>query len=545
MRQSINRPSTLRHFTWLFSAALAFTLSACSASVTDTPQVAQVQLTPPSASLEAGRTLVLVARPTDASGAAVTTRQITWSSNNTQVATVSAAGVVSARVPGEARIAASVGGQSATTTITVTGREVASVQVAPVSVSVRVTRTAQLSASALDADGVPLSGRTFTWSSSNTSVATITQAGVITAVAPGAATITATTEGRSGQAAVTVTPEPVASVTIAPTRDTLAVGTDRTFVATVRDESGAALTGRTVVWNVSDPAIATVSSTGVVTARSPGTVTVVAVSENRVGQATLVVLQRLANAVILTPSSATLETNATVQLVTQVTDPSGNLIPGRVVTYTSNNTAAATVSNSGLVTARAPGVARITATSDGRSSVATITVIAVPVSTVQVSPLTNDVLTGSTVPLTVQVRSATGTLLTGRTVTWTSGAPSVATVSASGVVTAVSPGIAVIAATVDGISGFATVTVRAPTVAAIVITPNAPELTVDARVLLSASVRDGNGNILTGRAVTWRSSNEQVAFVSSTGTVIAISAGTATITATSEGVSASILVTVR
>lgn len=527
------------------AALLLFTVGCSSVDVTDSPGVASIDLTPPNASIEAGRTLALIARPTDANGTPITGRPIVWSSNNASVATVSSVGVVSARTAGDARIAASVDGQSAVATITVTEREVASVQVTPVAVSVRVKRTASLQARALDADGETLSGRTITWSSSNPGVATISAQGVISAVAPGAATITATSEGRSGQAAVTVTPEPVAAVVVTPERDTLAVGTERTMSASVRDAQGALLTDRSVAWSVSDPNIATVTSTGVVTALAPGSVSIVAVSESRVGQGTIVVLERLADAITLTPTSSTVEIGQTVQLTSQITDPSGNLITDRPVSYASDNATVATVSTTGRVTTRAAGVARITATSEGKTAVATITVIEVPVSEVRVTPANSTLIVGGSRTLSAQPRSASGTVITGRTVTWTSGAPGIATVSSSGEVSAVSPGTAVIAATADGVSGLATVTVQPRAIATVTITPVGPETTVAQQAQLTATLRDASNAILTQRLITWSSSNEAVAFVSSNGLVVGVGAGSAVITATSEGVSGTTTVIVR
>lgn len=528
------------------SAALVLAVAACTAAdITDTPTVVQVDLTPPTATVEAGRTVVLVARPTDADGQLITTRQITWSSNNQQIATVSSAGVVSARAAGEVRIAASAAGQSAVATITVTEREVASVQMTPVAVSVRVNRTAPLQARALDADGNTLANRPISWRTSDATVATVSAQGVVTAVAPGAATITATSGGRSGQAAVTVTPEPVATVTITPSRDTLAVGTDRALTATVRDADGALLTGRPVAWSVNDPEIARVSSQGVVTALAPGNVSVIGVSEGRVGQATIVVLARLANAITLTPGTSTLEVGSTVTLTTQVTDPFGNVLPGRVVVYRSDHQAVATVSTQGVVSAIARGTTRITATSDGRSTSALVTVIDVPVATVQILPAVADVPLATSRALTVQARSASGVVLSNRTVTWTSGAPDIATVTTAGVVSGLAPGVAVIAASVDGITGFSTITVRAPVVATVTITPNAPELTVNQQLQLAATARTSGGVLVPDRSIVWQSSNQQVAFVTSSGVLIGVGVGTATITATTEGVSGTTSVIVR
>jgi len=541
------RPArTLRRVFLTLRAALLLAVTACTASdVTDTPTVVQVDLTPPAATVEAGRTIVLVARPTDAGGQLITTRQITWSSNNQEIATVSSAGVVSARSAGEVRIAASAAGQSAVATITVTERDVASVQVTPVAVSVRVNRTAPLQARALDGDGNTLVNRPISWRSSDAAVATVSAQGVITAVAPGAATILATSEGRSGQAAVTVTAEPVATVTITPGRDTLAVGTVRALTAIVRDADGVALTGRAVAWSVSDPDVASVSSQGVVTARAPGTVSVIGVSEGRVGQAAIVVLARLANAITLTPGTSTLEVGGTVTLTTQVTDPLGNLLPGRVVVYSSDNQAVVTVSSQGVVSAVARGTARITATSDGRSTSAGVTVIDVPVATVQILPAAADVLLGTSRALSVQARSASGVVLSNRPVTWTTGAPDIATVTTVGVVSGLAPGVAVIAASVDGITGFSTITVRAPVVATVTISPNVPELTVNQQVQLEATPRTSGGVLVPGRSFVWQSSNQQVAFVTSSGVLIGLSAGSATITATTEGVSGTTSIIVR
>lgn len=532
-----------RHAITLAAACL---LSACATEqLTDTPVVASISLTPPSATVETGRSVPLAVQPRDANGAAIATSAVVWSSNNTQIATVSSAGVVSARSAGEARIAASAGGQSATALITVTERDVAAVQVLPVSVSVRVNRTAQLLARPVDAEGALLSGRALTWSSSDPTVATVTTDGLVTAVAPGAATITASSAGRSGQSAVTVTREPVATVIIAPARDTLAAGTDRALVATVQTDVGAVLTDRPIAWSVNNSAVASVSSTGVVTALAPGTVTVLAVSEGRVGQATIVVVARLADAITITPSAANVQVGGTLSLLVQVTDPNGNLLTDRPVGFSSDNSAVAIVSAAGVVSAMQPGVARITAVSEGKSTVATITVVPVPVASVVIVPAVGEVFVNSTRLLQVQARSATGALLTGRTVNWTTGSSAIATISDNGLLTGVSAGVTVVAATVDGVSAFATFTVRAPAVATVAITPLNPDIAVNGSVQLGTTVRDGTGVLLTGRSASWQSSNDAVAFVSSTGRVVGVSAGSAVISVTVEGVRATTTVLVR
>lgn len=546
-RTSFRRTSFRRTLVTAVAVALAsIALSACSQDATTTPiPVASITLTPENASVSAGATVSLSATLKDADGQVVTGQPISWSSNNTAVATVSRAGVVTTLSPGSARIAASSFGKSATATITVTAKPVAAVVMSSASVSMQVGTTTSLQARPVDSDGATLTGRTVTWTSSNTAVASVSQTGTITAISPGATTITATSEGRSAQSAVTVTLPAVNSVTVTPTRDTIGVGTERQLTAVLRDATGNALSGRVLTWGSSNVAVASVSSTGLVVGVAPGTVTITGTSEGRVGSATIVVLARLASAVILTPGSGTLVVGTTQPLTTQITDALGNLLTGRPVTYASDAPAVASVSATGVVTALSAGTARITATSEGKSGTATFTVIPIPVASVDVTPSPVAMLPGGTQQLTAVARSSSGAILTGRTVTWVSGAPSVVTVSANGLLTAVGNGVAVVLALVDDVAGTVSVTVGPPAIASITISPVSPSVTVGTSLQLTATLRDASGNGLTGRSITWTSADESIAFVSSTGQVLGLKTGTVRITATSEGVSASTIFTVR
>ncbi|MEO7998615.1 MAG: Ig-like domain-containing protein [Gemmatimonadaceae bacterium] len=530
------------------AVALLFALAAagCSDAVpTGTKAVETIELTSPAATVRAGGTLTLGVRLRDADGKPVDNVAVYWSSSNSSVATVSGVGVVTANTAGEVVIAASALGKSATTKISVADREVATVQIAPTSVSVRIGTTVPLLAQTTDAEGNALSNRQITWTSGNLAVATVNSAGVVTGVSAGAATITAASEGRSGTAAVTVTLNPVAAVTITPSSDTLGVGTDQTLVATLRDAGGTVLTNRGISWNSSNVQVATVSSTGVVTALSPGTVTISAVSESHVGSANILVLARLASTVTLTPSSTTIIVGTALQLTPQITDPAGNILIGRPISYESDDPSVATVSATGLVKAVAPGTARITANSEGKVGIATIVVNPLPVASVVVTPGSATVLTNATRQLSFQALSSTGATLANRAVSWTSGSPSVATVSATGLVTPVGPGVALIVAQVEGVAGFSTITVQLPLIASVSVTANANSVPVGATLQLTATPRDNAAAALPNRVVTWSSSDESIAFVTSNGLVVGISTGLVTITATSEGVRGQIGITVR
>ena len=534
-----------RFFRFAIAICSAIAMSCSDPAITGTSALAVVEVTAPAQSVRAGATLTMSVTLKDKSGKLLDNVPIYWSSSNVSVAGVSSTGVLTASAAGQVTIAVTALGKSATTTITVLDREVAAVQIAPASVSVRIGTTVALVAQTIDAEGTALSGRAIAWSSSNNAIATVSNQGTITGVTAGTATITATSEGKTGTAAVTVTLNPVATVTLAPGSNTLGVGTNAPFIATLRDAGGVVLTNRVIAWNSSNVQVATVSSTGVVTGLSAGAATVSAVSEGRVGTASLLVLARLASTVTLTPSTANIIIGSTLQLASQVTDPSGNILPDRPITYASDNSAIASVNGTGLVTALAPGAVRITANSEGKTGLANIVVSPLPVAAVQVTPGTATVLTGTTRQLNFEALSTTGSVLSGRNITWTSGAPSVASVSASGLVTPLAPGIALIVGVVEGVAGFSTITVQHPAIASLTITGGVASIAIGQRVQLVATARDNVGATLSDRVIIWATSNDNVAFVSSTGAVVGVARGFVTITATSEGVSGTFVISVN
>ena len=337
---------------------------------------------------------------------------------------------------------------------------VASVDVTPPSASVDVGQTVQLTATPRDASGNPLA-RAVSWTSSNTAVATVNSSGLVAGKTAGTATITATSEGMSGSSAITVVIVPVAAVTVAPATATVQAGLTTQLTATPKDASGNPLAGRTVTWTSDNTAVATVNGSGLVTGVVAGTATITATSEGHSGTSAITVTAAPVPVatVAVAPPSASVDEGKTVQLTATPKDANGTPLSGRVVTWTSSNTAAATVSASGLVTGKVAGTATITATSEGKSGTSAITVVRVPVASVAVAPAAPSVQEGFTVQLTATPKDASGTPLTGRAVTWQSSNTGIATVSASGLVTGVVPGGATITATSEGQSGTSAVTV--------------------------------------------------------------------------------------
>jgi uncharacterized protein YjdB len=167
------------------------------------------------------------------------------------------------------------------------------------------------------------------------------------------------------------------------------------------------------------------------------------------------------------------------------------------------------------------------------------------VSTVTVLPGVSQVETSETRTLDVEVRDQNGAVMTGKSPSWTSSNPAVATIDASSaLVRGVSVGSVTITATVENKSGVAIVNVTPIAVSSVAIAAPGGTLFSGQAVLLTASVKDRNGAVLTGRAVSWSSSNTRVASVDANGNLSALSAGTTTITALSEGISAATSVVV-
>src|SRR5687767_4431814 len=121
---------------------------------------------------------------------------------------------------------------------------VASIEVAPTASRLSVGKSVQLQAVARDTSGNPLPERPVTWSSSNTAIARVTTAGLVTAAATGVAYVVATSEGKSDTSTITATTIQVGSVVVAPPTASIDVGRTVQLQATVLDTDGATLTDR-------------------------------------------------------------------------------------------------------------------------------------------------------------------------------------------------------------------------------------------------------------------------------------------------------------
>lgn len=431
------------------------------ASLTVLPApVASVSVSPARVDLAPGARAALTALTADAAGKALDGRTILWASSNPAVASVDAAGVVTAIAQGTASITATSEGVSGSASVGVTVPAIASVVLQPRSATIQRGSTLQLSATVTDASGAVVTDRALTWTSTNAGIAVVSASGLVTAIASGSARIVASLDGKADTVSISVIAVPVGSVTVQPGSVSLGVGESTTLTATVKDANDAVVTDRLVMWTSSNALVATVTQTGVVKAIASGTAVISATSEGSTGSATVTAVAPVAS-ISLQPTSVTLQRNMTATLTPTLRDAAGNVLTGRTVTWRSSDTTKVHVSASGVVTAVSLGSVSITATSEGKYATASVSVIAGAVDHIVVSPSSiNNLRAGHSSQLSATAVDANGDAVSGATFTWHSNNTAVATVSSAGLVIGVRSGSTTVTATYSGKTGSASVSVR-------------------------------------------------------------------------------------
>ncbi|HEX9108526.1 MAG TPA: Ig-like domain-containing protein, partial [Longimicrobiales bacterium] len=245
-------------------------------TVTASSPVVSVRITPRSVTIPLGGQQTLGATALDATGNPLPYTP-TWTSLDPAIVTVTQAGVVTGITPGTGRVLAIVLGVADTATVTVTASPVtvAAVQISPRTATIAVGGQQQLAATALDAAGnvlpVPI-----TWVSLDPGIVSVSPTGLLTGIAVGSGRISASAGGKADTVTVTVTTSaPVASLKITPHSAAIQVGGQQQFTATVLDAAGNPLP-YTATWTSLDPALLSVTQTGLVTGLATGKARVVA-----------------------------------------------------------------------------------------------------------------------------------------------------------------------------------------------------------------------------------------------------------------------------
>jgi uncharacterized protein YjdB len=275
--------------------------------------------------------------------------------------------------------------------------------------TIRIGQTATARAAGFDQNGALFTVGAPSWKTTSPGIATVSANGVVTGAAPGQTDVTASVGLVQGRMTLVVVRVPVASVTLTPGAAMLGSGATLQLTTTLVDSSGNAVSDRLVAWTTSDPTRASVSFTGVVTAVAAGVVMITATSEGISASTVITVTAPVlpVATVTVTPSAASVTVGQTLQLSAVPKDAAGNVLPGRIVTWTSNTASIATVSDAGLVTSLAPGTGSIVATSEGQRAAAAITVKgdSTSVIVVGVATPTLNQMVGDTVHIVASARS--------------------------------------------------------------------------------------------------------------------------------------------
>lgn len=241
-----------------------------------------------------------------------------------------------------------------------------SIAVTPSTVFVAPGSTRQFTATGTYNNGSKLNlNGTATWTSSATSVATVSSGGLATSVGPGTATITATDGTISGSATVTVTSGVLKTITVSPATASVAAGYGEQFSATGHYSDGSTQNlSSTATWTSSAMSIATVNSNGLAASATQGTSTIVANLGQIVGSATLTVNAPLLTSISVTPTTTSVAAGSSQQFTATGTYSNGttqNLTS--TTTWASSATQVAVIGSSGLATGVAPGTTNLSAAS--------------------------------------------------------------------------------------------------------------------------------------------------------------------------------------
>ena len=371
------------------------------------------------------------------------------------------------------------------------------------------------------------------WSSSDTSVATVNAAGQVTGVSLGNAVITASKESVNSTISLAVGQAVLARIDITPPAPSLPANTALQLIAVGTFTNGASRdVSDLVTWSDSDNATVTVSPTGRVAGVSSGTATVTATAGAVSGSVSVKVttaqLVRLAvlpyqpvtgiGVVQRFSALGTFDDYTTSELVS--------------VSWSSSDPTVAAIASEGMTTPLKAGASTITATAGAVQGSVVLTVLPATLLTITVDPANPSIAAG-----TKQQFSAQGLLSDGSTVdlpavTWKSSSDSMASVGMDGLAMGIAPGTANISATVGGVTGSSTLKISDAALQNIVVAPGEPVVPVLALKQLHAIGKFSDGSLqdITS-AVDWWSSSSNMVTVNKTGLSSSFITGLATVSA--------------
>lgn len=378
-----------------------------------------------------------------------------WQSANPGVASVNSAGLATGLEVGTGTITAGVESIHGTANLTVTAAILTSIAISPAQASIPAGKTQQFTATGTFSDG-SLQDITAnaSWSSSVPDVAVISPSGLATAKKLGSATITAALNGIQSSSALTVTTALLVTIEVSPNPVSIPIGETQQFAAagTYSDGSSQDITAM-ASWSSSAPDVAAIDSFGLATAKKLGTATITAALSGIRGNSAVTVTQAVLVSIDVTPNPASIPAGKTQQFTAtgRYSDGTSKDITAKAE-WSSSAPDVADIDSSGLATAKKPGDATINARFSGVNGTSALTVTPAVLVSLAVSPKKVAILFGKTLQFT-----ATGTYSDGSKqdltskAHWSSSAPEVASVNASGLAVSKKVGTTDITAKLTGL----------------------------------------------------------------------------------------------
>jgi uncharacterized protein YjdB len=543
--------------------------SATAAAEATLPNLVEIKVSPFLSSLAEGLTLQYAALGEYSNGTQLDlTNIVSWSSGRNEVASINDKGLATGNSAGFSSITASFNGTSDRAFVRVLPPTLQSLQIFPGELAGPVGNSAPLELRAFYSDDSDRDvTEEATWLSDNEAIATVipssSNAGLVQFQGAGVASITAYFAGNSSAINVTVNPATLSSIEISPLNASVAVGQTIQYeaVGTFSDGSTSPINDD-VFWQSSSPTLATITSSGIAEGVALGTPTIRVHSGSipttggpAIVQTTnLTVTPAVIVGIEVSPLSNELYAGAQEQYraIASYSDFTTKDITNSSSWASSDKTVASVNSSGldiGLVTAIDQGTANITASYQGIEGQASLSVIEDVVLSVDIVATTSSIPEKSLTQWQAYANLSNGDRLdVTRSANWSSSAPSVALVF-KGIIDAVSPGTTTLTANYEGQADSAILTVVSTALNSIIVSPDDANVEPNGTVRYRAigSYADGSFGLITGEVV-WSTANSAVAEISNTSTqkglLTGIAAGGTTVTATLDGISETVPVTV-
>jgi len=388
-----------------------------------------------------------------------------------------------------------------------------------------------------------------TWSSSDASKVEINSSGLAVAIASGVISINAEFEGVSANAvSLTVDAKILQSITVTPSAGNIIEGLTEQFTATGNYNNGtSADITSSVTWSSNNTAIASIEDTGLATAITVGSATMIATRDLIEGRANLGVIATNLQSISLTPLNANV-----IEGIAQQYQALGNYDNGisvditSAVTWSSSNADIATIDNQGLASTFAGGSTSIKATRNSITATADLVVVAARLETITVTPGGASLVEGLSQQFTAMGNYDNGSSVDITSlVIWNSSNLAAAEIDSEGLAKGLAAGNSTLTATSGPVSGSAVLTVNTATLQSISITPPSFSLIEGWSLQYTAMGNYDNGTTVDlSSVVTWSSSEIAFATINSSGLATGISAGDVIIKANSDFIEATTQLTI-